>query len=84
MSPNAQSLPHSVPDQAIKGLENFLGYKFDDKDLACEAMQRTPCTPLANKSNMTQGNRRLGVVGDFMIDLILSRNWYKSNQNCGE
>lgn len=77
MSSNVQTIPKS----AITDLEGFLGYTFRDKDLAREAMQRLPSERPIDGRTLQQANKRLAVVGDFVIDLLLSQSWYASNEN---
>lgn len=70
----------------IETLQYQLEYTFTDPLLAWESLQ------LAGNGNVSlapgrfamEGNKRLAIVGDAIIDAILARKWYSTDQGVGK
>ena len=72
------------PDQStvVESLELVLGYVFLDKTLAWEAMQRHHNSKgFLRGRTLHQNNRRLAVLGDFIISMVMCQEWYASNDS---
>jgi hypothetical protein len=65
-------------------VEELLGYHFSEPNLLKEALMAAGA-PASDKhiSNEKQDNRRLALVGDAVLRLVLLDNWYKSGANIG-
>ena len=70
------------PAVNIATLESLIDYSFTNKLLAWEALQ-LPGNGFATLT-ITNGNKRLAVVGDQVIDLILLEGWFASGMDEGE
>lgn len=68
----------------VKELEKFLGYTFKDSTLAWEAMRRTGGGGEMNGRTQKENNKRLAILGDIVIYLVMGREWYPSNKTTGE
>lgn len=75
------SLPSNVTLKVAE-LERIIGYTFADKMKGWEALQ-LPGNSFAT-SFITKGNKRLAIVGDLAIDLVLSETWYASGAAEGQ
>ena len=78
----AAALAAVDPDRNVASLESTIHYSFANKSMAWEALQ-LPGNGFETPS-MPNGNKRLAIVGDLVIDLILSEPWYKSGKDEGE
>ncbi|ERF69526.1 hypothetical protein EPUS_01855 [Endocarpon pusillum Z07020] len=59
--------------------QEILKYQFKDRDLCWEALQMAGSgVRSAGSRSIPNGNKRLAIVGDFVLDLILSKDWYDS------
>lgn len=65
----------------ITELEKIIEYTFKDKVKAWEAIQ-LPGNGFATRF-IHNGNKRLAVVGDLVLDLIMSEEWYRSGLSEG-
>ncbi|KAL8807259.1 MAG: hypothetical protein Q9182_000764 [Xanthomendoza sp. 2 TL-2023] len=72
---------------AVDGVEAVIGYKFDDRFLLWEALQAAGSmvclTGGAGNRKMPNGNKRLAVLGDTVLQLVLVELWYASGQERG-
>lgn len=74
--PNTASIGRTV---AIRRCEYILGYQFQNRFLLWEALHCTePITPtfMTTERRFAEGNKRLAVVGDRVLDLLLTMKWY--------
>lgn len=78
----AAALAAVDPNLRVASLESIIHYSFANKSMAWEALQ-LPGNGFVTLS-MPNGNKRLAIVGDLVIDLILSEPWYESGKNEGE
>lgn len=63
----------------VGGIEAIIGYTFDDPLKLWEALQAAGsgiCS--AGDRRFADGNKRLAVVGDAILRLVLVEDWYKS------
>ena len=77
-------MPPASPAKTITGLETFLGYTFQDSTLAWEAMRREPVKGELNGRTQKESNKRLAILGDIVIYLVMGREWYSSNKGSGK
>lgn len=69
-------------DSKVADLESIIHYSFANKSFAWEALQ-LPGNGFETLS-MLNGNKRLAIIGDLVIDLILSEPWYDSRKDEGQ
>ena len=71
-------------DLDVDRVESILGYIFRDKDLLKVALT-TPHKNKLEEGGMEgrDGNRRLTLVGDAVLKLILIEEWYDSGRDQG-
>jgi len=66
----------------IEAVESLIQYKFKDSALLWEALNTkpvvTPGLPVP-----PEGNKRLAVIGDSVLQLALAEGWYKGNTSRG-
>jgi hypothetical protein len=74
-------LPSGFGDKIIS-LETIIDYSFKDKSTAWEALQLAG-NGFSTKF-ITNGNKRLAIVGNLVIDTVLSEAWYRSGKPEGE
>lgn len=90
ISPEFQSTPtqHSTSNMnhpsmlaKVEHCQQILGYQFQDRKLCWEALQMAGNgVRVAGSRSIPNGNKRLAVVGDFVLDLILSEAWYEGGE----
>ena len=78
----AAALEAVDPNLKVADLESIIHYSFANKSMGWEALQ-LPGNGFATPF-MLNGNKRLAIVGDLAIDLILSEPWYESGKDEGE
>ncbi|CAO1601421.1 hypothetical protein XANCAGTX0491_005084 [Xanthoria calcicola] len=66
---------------AVNGVESIIGYVFDDRFLLWEALQAagSPVVHAGGRS-FRNGNKRLAVLGDTVLQLALVEQWYAGEQ----
>ena len=65
----------------VEHCEQILSYQFKDRHLCWEALQMAGNgVRKAGSRSIPNGNKRLAIVGDFVLDLILSKAWYDSDE----
>ncbi len=70
-----------------KACQEIIGYRFCDPTLLWEALQAKgsyTCAMLdeqATNSRYKAGNRRLAIVGDEVMNVLLSEKWYRSYES---
>ena len=69
---------------SIHGAEAVIDYNFNDPNLLWEALQEAGSTVLSIAGRRIQnGNKRLAVVGDIVLDLVLANDWYQGTEPRG-
>ncbi|MCJ1439503.1 hypothetical protein MMC27_008897, partial [Xylographa pallens] len=63
----------------VKALEVIISYEFQQPLLGCEALQLAGngVTWIGGR-HIPNGNKRLAVLGDQVLDTVLSNKWYES------
>lgn len=70
--------------QTVKGCQAVLGYEFNDSDLLKEALQAAGSPVFAvGGRHLPDGNKRLAVLGDAALKLILIRDGYVHDESRG-
>ncbi|KAL9631490.1 MAG: hypothetical protein Q9164_005861 [Protoblastenia rupestris] len=65
----------------IRGLERVICYQFTDEYSAWEALQAPGSTSfLTNGEGLHDGNKRLAVLGDTILQLALCDDWLKTGK----
>ena len=69
---------------AVNGVESIIGYVFHDRFLLWEALQAagSPVVHAGGRS-FRNGNKRLAVLGDTVLQLVLVEQWYAGEQARG-
>ncbi|KAL8682243.1 MAG: hypothetical protein Q9186_001702 [Xanthomendoza sp. 1 TL-2023] len=74
-------------NNAVDGVEAIIGYNFDDRFLLWEALQAAgsfvSLAGGAGNRKIPNGNKRLAVLGDTVLQLVLVEVWYASGQERG-
>lgn len=69
----------------IRWLEYKIDYTFTDKSIAWEALQLAGNgTTIISSRDMPDGTKRLAIVGDIAIYMVLSVRWYHTGDSKGE
>lgn len=69
---------------AVNGAQSIIGYAFRDRFLLWEALQSAGSPVLlAGGRNIPNGNKRLAVLGDTVLQLVLVEQWYAGGQARG-
>ncbi|KAL8704713.1 MAG: hypothetical protein Q9201_002137 [Fulgogasparrea decipioides] len=64
--------------------EKKIGYKFKDPLLLFEALQsQGSWTAVTSGPRLAEGNKRLAVLGDKVLDLLLAMKWYPTWEKRG-
>jgi hypothetical protein len=74
-------------DHYITGIEAILGYNFNDKSICAESVQMVAAEALLcfeGREHKVAHNQRLELLGDRIIDAVLSRRWYYVHNGNGE
>ncbi|EON64602.1 hypothetical protein W97_03835 [Coniosporium apollinis CBS 100218] len=70
--------------QRIEGCQAVLGYDFNDSDLLWEALQAAGSPVFAvGRRFLPDGNKRLAILGDAVLKLILIRDGYVHDESRG-
>lgn len=66
-------------------VETRIGYPFKNPGILWEALQ-APGSPgnYLRGRNLTDGNRRLALLGDTALKLVLLKRWYREGDNRGK
>lgn len=59
-------------------VENIIGYSFSDPLILWEALQAAGASRAAGSRHFPDGNKRLAVLGDAILKLVLVSDWYVS------
>lgn len=65
-------------DAKIQGAQAVIGYTFKKPFLLWEALQAagSPVLRIGNR-NLLDGNKRLAILGDRVLELALADDWYE-------
>lgn len=71
--------------EKVQQCEAIVGYTFNDPHLCWEALQvaGSGVTWTGVRHIGTDGNKRLAILGDFVIAVALSRDWYPNGGSKG-
>ena len=62
----------------IQGVENAINYQFNDHALVWEALQAAGSGVTSiNGRPLTDGNKRLALLGDAIMNVALVEDWYE-------
>ena len=68
----------------IEGTEAIIQYKFTNSTLLWEALQCSGNRELLIAGRqLIEGNKRLAILGDAVLELILAERWYHTNKPAG-
>ena len=74
----------SEKDIRIHAVETLIWYRFHDPALLWEALQGpTIMIDIAGERVPPDGNKRLAIVGDAAIQLVLAETWYPGETSKG-
>lgn len=74
----------AVMTNMTRGVEKIIGYDFSDTVILWEALQAAGSTVhSAGTRRFPDGNRRLAVLGDTILKLVLVGEWYESADGRG-
>ncbi|KAL8664026.1 MAG: hypothetical protein Q9168_007990 [Polycauliona sp. 1 TL-2023] len=65
---------------AVQGVEAIVGYTFNDMDLVREAVSAAGAVIAAGTRRFPDGNKRLAILGDTVLQLALAEEWYDGDQ----
>lgn len=65
----------------IEGAQTVIGYTFKKSRLLWEALQAagSPVLRIGNR-NLLDGNKRLAILGDRVLELALADDWYEGTE----
>ncbi|MCJ1479872.1 hypothetical protein MMC06_000026 [Schaereria dolodes] len=65
----------------IQGAETAIGYRFKDPQILWEALQAAGSSVRrAGEREIRDGNKRLALLGDTILKLVLVEDWYNSQR----
>ena len=71
--------------EKVQACEDIVGYYFTDPHICWEALQVAGSGVYRSGTRLiTEGNKRMAVVGDRAIDLVLSEDWLATGATKGE
>ena len=74
-----------LKDTERQWLENKINYHFQDPLLLWEALLANNFgNPSVNGRNVSDGNKRLALLGDVVLRMILVHDWYPSDATRGK
>ena len=69
----------------VQQCQKILGYEFTDQYLCWEALQMAGNgISSAGKRPIPNGNKRLAILGQFALGLVLSQEWYDAHADEGK
>jgi dsRNA-specific ribonuclease len=73
------------PNQQVAVMERIIGYTFNDRQLAVEALYHGGSPIDFDGACITpQRNKRLAIMGDNMLDMLLIRKWFNTQDRFGK
>ncbi|KAL8910887.1 MAG: hypothetical protein Q9171_003842 [Xanthocarpia ochracea] len=77
----AGAMASAQMNNAVDGVEHIIGYVFKDRFLLWEALQAAGSSVLqAGNRTIPNGNKRLALLGDTILQLVLVEQWYAGGQ----
>lgn len=68
----------------VKKCENIIGYTFNDPHVLWEALQLAGSGVSSTGTRIVQdGNKRLAVLGDLVLEIVLCKKWYDDGKSRG-
>ena len=72
-------------DIHLQGVEDVLSYQFNDRNILWEALQAASSRVVSIGGRvLTDGNKRLAMLGDAIVNVALIEEWYASGQSKGK
>lgn len=69
----------------VKKCEGIIGYKFNDPHVLWEALQPPGSGVSSTETRIVQeGNKRLAVLGDVALEIVLCKRWYDGGESRGK
>lgn len=68
---------------AVQGVQNVIGYTFADPYLVREAVSAAGSIVAAGPRRFPNGNKRLALLGDTILQLALAEDWYDGTEPRG-
>ncbi|KAL8848701.1 MAG: hypothetical protein Q9221_006311 [Calogaya cf. arnoldii] len=65
---------------AVQGVQDIIGYTFADPYLVHEAISAAGSIVSAGPRRFPNGNKRLAILGDTVLQLALAEDWYDGNE----
>ena len=69
---------------AVQGVQNVIGYTFADPYLVREAVSAAGSIVAAGPRRFPNGNKRLALLGDTVLQLALAEDWYDGTEPRGK
>ena len=61
----------------IEECQYIIGYEFQDSHIICEALQMAGSRiTVSGARQIPNGNKRLAILGDNALEIVLCRAWY--------
>ena len=71
-------------DTILDAVQDIIGYQFTERLILWEAMQAAGSTVrFAGGRELVDGNKRLAVIGDTVLQLVLAETWYGGSTSRG-
>ncbi|KAG0651802.1 ribonuclease III [Hyphodiscus hymeniophilus] len=73
-------------NDAIRGVESIIGYTFTNPPLLWEALQAPGSNVyrIGGRQISNQGHKRIALLGDKWLDLIIFMDWFVENVSTGQ
>ncbi|KAL9026665.1 MAG: hypothetical protein Q9196_004703, partial [Gyalolechia fulgens] len=65
-------------DRIVRGVEGVMSYHFDDPYFVLEAVSAAGSLTFGGPRRFPDGNKRLAILGDTVLQLVLAGDWYDS------
>lgn len=76
-------LASSKMNNAVAGIQGIIGYTFVDGSLVWEAVSAAGSIISGGGRRFPDGNKRLAILGDTVLQLALAENWYDGTEPRG-
>lgn len=67
-------------DNLVPGVEAIIGYHFTDPYIVLEAMAAAGSLTSGGTRRFPNGNKRLAILGDTVLQLVLANDWYNGTE----
>ena len=75
---------HSTALLKIQRCQEIIRHEFTDQNLCWEALQMAGNgTKAAGPRKIPNGNKRLAILGEYVINLVISSDWYHTGTDEG-